>query len=207
MIKMKKNRVKRKKEVIGFIENNPITKRVKVSKNFYLDEFIDPFTYINERDRGLGKIDYRIVILAQRLRDYWEKPLAINTWWDYFISNECSTSYHTIIKNIEKSNDLIVNGKLQSIRRWSGYRPPHCRIGSKRSAHKVGKAIDPKGPGKLLFRIVRDHPKEFYDLGLRRLEDRFLTPTWLHMDTLERNTTPNTIRVVDLIKTTEIIKW
>ena len=57
-----------------------------------------------------------------------------------------------------------------------------------------------------MFAIVKANAKEFYSLGLKRLEDPSITKGWLHCDTLELNTVPNTIRVVDLKKVTQIIK-
>ena len=44
-------------------------KRKKVSKNFYLDEFVDPHTYFTKVDNGLSEVDHRLFKLAQELRD------------------------------------------------------------------------------------------------------------------------------------------
>jgi len=172
--------------------------RIKVSENFYLDEFIDPHTYLYEVKNGLDQIDHRLFEMAQLLRDKWAKPISINTWWSYYKENETLLTCDQIIEDIEKMN---------TIRKWSGLRTERCSIGSAQSAHKQGKAIDCVGSGKDLFAIVKENAKDFYSIGLRRLEDWRITPTWLHLDTLERNTQPNSIRVVDLTKATEIIRW
>jgi len=173
-------------------------KQIKVSENFYLDEFIDPHTYFYEVKNGLDQIDHELFEIAQLLRDKWKKPIYINTWWSYYKENETLLNCDQIIDDIEN---------LNTIRKWSGLRTARCSIGAPQSAHKQGKAIDCVGNGKMLFNIVKKEPKEFYDAGVRRLEDYRITPTWLHLDTLERNTQPNSIRVVDLTKATEIIKW
>ena len=81
----------------------------------------------------------------------------------------------------------------------------HCAIGASQSAHKQGRAADPKGDEKLYYKLVKDNAESFYKLGLRRLEDISITRGWLHVDTLERNTQPNSIRVVDLKKCTHTI--
>ena len=57
----------------------------------------------------------------------------------------------------------------------------------------------------IVLLYVRDNAKEFYNLGLRRLEDISITKGWLHIDTWEHNTKPNSIRVVDRTKCTETI--
>lgn len=171
--------------------------RIKVSKYFFLDEFVDPFTYFNENDNGLSKIDIRLFHIADMLRDKLGKPLRINNWWHLY-------------KQLEEkgwSEDKIIKTILASdYSKWSGYRSNKCTIGAKASAHRKGKAIDPKGDEKELFEIVEKNAKEFYALGLRRLEDISITKGWLHIDTMELNTTLGTIRVVDLKKVTKIIK-
>ena len=174
------------------------TQRIKVSKYFYLDEFIDPHTYVNHPDNGLSLIDKRLFKIADLLRELKGTPGIINTWWNYYIGKINNNDINTVIFNIEKNN---------SIRKWSGYRSSRCLIGAKNSAHKQGKAFDMVGSGKELFKIIENNAERFYKLGVRRLEDPKITSTWLHLDTLERNTEPNSIRVVDKTKATKIIRW
>jgi len=171
--------------------------RIAVSNNFNLDEFVDPFTYFNESDNGLSKIDNRLFLIVQLLREKHGKSININNWWTYYVLHKDSKSIDQIIKDIEAS---------KTISKWSGLRTDRCSIGAKLSSHKLGKGIDPKGNSKDLYKIVEDNSKAFYDLGLRRLEDISITPTWLHMDTMERNTIPDHINVVDLKKITKRIK-
>lgn len=197
--------MKTKNEISELIKNKPINERIKVSKNFFLDEFIDPHTYLISEDRGLSILDFRLIKIAQRLRNKINRPLGINNWWGYFEENECDTPYDEIIKDIESNSVLTIRGKKNRIFKWSGYRPPHCKIGAKRSAHKLGQAIDPKGDENYYYEIIKNNAKEFYNLGVRRLEDINITRGWLHLDTLERNTKPNSIRVVDLVEETHTI--
>lgn len=171
--------------------------RIKVSDNFYLDEFVDPETYFKQADNGLSKIDNRLFKIAQLLREKYGKSININNWWAYYVSNIDKKSIDEIISDILKSRTLS---------KWSGLRTDSCTIGAKLSAHKLGKGIDPKGNQVALMQVVRDNAKAFYDLGLRRLEDIKITKGWLHMDTNERNTIAGHINVVDLKSVVERIK-
>lgn len=173
------------------------TERIKVTDNFSLDEFVDPYTYLFETNFGLNQIDLKIFQIAQKIRELYGKPLYINTWWATYLSmKENNYSDIDIVKFIENSNGL---------RKWSGLRTVRCDIGAKNSAHKTGQAVDLKGDGEALYKVVKNNAKELYCLGLRRIEDKKITKTWLHADTLERYTKPNSIRVVDLTKETETI--
>ena len=178
-------------------------KRIQVAPNFYLDEFVDPHTYFYELDNGFSLVDDRLFDVAQLLRDYHGKGIRINSWWRLYEKLKLEKTTSQIVIEIENNN---------SVSKWSGIRTARTSIGSSRSAHKTihtgeGLAIDPKSDSKAFFKIVKDNAEEFYNLGLRRLEDISITPTWLHMDLLERNTKPDSIRVVDRTKMTETITW
>lgn len=172
--------------------------RIQVSKYFHLDEFIDPHTYFNTPDNGLSKIDPKLFAIADLLRELKGTPGVINTWWKYYTGKRNTTAIGQIIFKIERSTNY---------RKWSGLRTSRCSVGAKNSAHRQGKAFDMVGLSGFMYDIVKENAEKFYNLGLRRMEDHRITPTWLHLDTLERNTEPNSIRVVDLTKATEIIRW
>lgn len=163
-------------------------KRIKVSENFSLDEFLDVRSYLKDEDRGRSKIDPRIIDCAQLLRVKFGKPIRINNWWGLYLQLvDEGKAVDQIIRIIENS---------KSVSKWSGFRPPECKIGAKRSQHRKGTAIDPKGDQHALELIVRNNAKEFYNFGLRRLEDPSITPGWLHMDLSEANHKAGFIRVV-----------
>lgn len=173
--------------------------RIKVSENFFLDEFVDPVTYDKENDCGLSKVDPKVIKLAQLLRTKYGKSITINNWWSAFVK--------FAEKNPEKTaEDFSKAWSKKGNFQWSAYRSDRCKIGSKASAHKLGKGIDPKGDEKALYKIVTDNLKEFYDLGLRRLEDIKITKGWLHMDTHEHNTIGGYVNVVDLKSVVERLK-
>lgn len=180
--------------------------RIQVAPNFYLDEFVDPYTYFNTEDHGLSLIDPRLFDLAQLLRYLYMKPITINNWWKYYQLKKDVWSIEHIIKKIEITEKY--HGK--NIYKWSGLRTNRTDIGSEKSAHRPlrdgqCKAIDPKGNELELFKIAKKHAEVFHKLGLRRLEDYTITPGWLHMDLLERNTKKKSIRVVNLTGCTQTI--
>lgn len=192
-----------KSVVARFRKNESKEKRIKVSRHFYLDEFIDPHTYFNNDDHGLSLIDDRLFEIAELLRVLYGKPIYINNWWSFFQEHKNMILLDELIVKIETNKDL---------NKWSGTRTKRTSIGARFSAHKILKnrkcqAIDPKGNEQELFYIVKTHAKTFYKLGVRRLEDISITDGWLHIDTLERNTKPNSIRVVDRTKSTETITF
>lgn len=170
--------------------------RIKVSQNFYLDEFIDPYTYLSNSCYGLTQIDLRIFAIAQFVRSKHGSPLVINTWWKTFKKYEG-------IKSVDEIVSIIINDGM--IRKASGLRPSQSNVGAKGGAHYTGQAIDIRGNANSLQKIVRDNAKEMYNLGVRRLEDIVVAKTWLHLDTNDRNCKPNSIRVIDATKSTETI--
>lgn len=174
--------------------------RIQVSENFYLDEFVDPHTYFTRPDKGRNLMDERLFKIAQAVRDAHGKALAINNWHAFL------DAYQKPGKTFN-APEFLYWCEAKRISVWSGYRSSLSHVGAKTGAHYKGLAIDLKAPGKELFKIVKDEAEYYYHLGVRRLEDIRITPTWLHIDTWERNTQPNSIRVVDLTKATEIIRF
>lgn len=170
--------------------------RIKLSKYFYADELIDPRTYFNEVNHGIGLIDIHLLDCLDFIREKANKPLYINTWWKYYDINKDATPLDVIIFNIEEN---------ASLRKASGFRGKFCNVGAKFSAHRKGKAADLKGATpKELEAIVRANTTKLYNLGLRRIEDIKITPTWFHLDTWDKNSTKG-IEVVDLKKVVEVI--
>lgn len=53
--------------------------RVKITDNFYLDEFIDPSTYISRGEKSIQLIDMRIVYACQYIRDHLG-AITVNNW-------------------------------------------------------------------------------------------------------------------------------
>jgi hypothetical protein len=153
-------------------------KYMKVSKNFVLQEFINPDTYKAKGEQSLYLIDKKLIDIAQFLRDDIGKPVTINDW-------------HT-------------GGDFKE----SGLRDVNTSTGSPRSMHKSGKAIDVKVKGmtgEQWYQYVKKNAKKLYELGLRRIEDRKIATSWCHMDTKDHGQ-PNVIQVIDLKEVVERIK-
>ena len=164
--------------------------RIIVSKNYYLDELVDVITYMTEPDHGLSKLDPCMIDCVQLLRALHGKPITINNWWSHWIENINSTNMMSVTAFYTWVDNQ--GGIYQS----SGFRAEWCKIGAKKSIHKIGGAGDPKGNQNMFYRIVVENAKLFYNMGLRRLEDPNITNGWLHMDTSERNHTKGRIRVI-----------
>lgn len=169
-------------------------KRISVSLNFYLDEFIDPYTYFSfkEKEKVIGFLDIRVIHIAQKLRDLCKSSLTINNWYNFY--RECivnKVNKETFISTVYRRNDIF---------KCSGYRSDYCKVGAVFSAHRKGRAIDirsEKYSPSYMFDLIMSHKKMFYNLGVRRIEDIKITPTWLHIDTFERNVGENQIIIVD----------
>lgn len=161
--------------------------RIQVSNNFYLDEFIDPVTYFTDADHGLSKIDPSLIDLVQLLRDLYGSSININGWWKHL------PQVNDMFDAFEFLNFCIA----KKIPVWSGFRSDKCTIGAKGSAHRLGQAQDPKGDEKEFFKIICENAQEFYDAGLRRVENVEFTNGWCHMDTSPKNHHPGKIRIIN----------
>lgn len=147
----------------------------KAAKNFGFWELLPPRFMLSPMEDHI--IEPEIIDVLQFLRVKLGKPIVVNNWYPVAKQmNDQGISLDDIIKKIMGDD---------SIRKWSGLRPEDCPIGAEKSAHKLGKAVDPKGDQWEMFGIIRDNAKDFYGLGLRRVEDPKLTQGWLHMDTLD----------------------
>ena len=79
----------------------------------------------------------------------------------------------------------VNNGKR--VNSWCGLRSPACEIGATQSAHKIGKALDLHHASKL--KELRDfcESAEGLKLGIKRIEHRDHTETWVHIDVMPPN--------------------
>lgn len=162
-------------------------KRIQVSKNFFLDELVDVITYTTEPDNGLSKLDPVAIDVLQLLRTIYGRSIGVNNWWSHWMDKRSTMTVNDFYKWVDSQSKVYQS---------SGYRAPFCKIGAKYSAHRKGKAFDPKGNQDVYYRIVEENSELFYNTGLRRLEDPGITNGWLHLDTLELNHVVGKIRVI-----------
>jgi hypothetical protein len=133
-----------------------MSKRLKISDHFYLDEYITPDMYIKWGDKAIWWIRPELVRIDEFLRTRFNIPMVINDWW--------------------------VGGD----RTQSGLRYPQATIGAGDSMHKFGVASDTQFVGKpnSFYDEVRqdiiDNFDVYKELGLTTIEAN--TPTWLHKD-------------------------
>jgi hypothetical protein len=131
-------------------------KRVQISDNFYLDEFIDPIIYGKLGQRSLGFIDKRMIEAAEYIRNGMGSPLVINNW--------------------------ATGGQY----RESGLRRYETRTGASMSQHKFGRAIDIKvkgyTPKQVHDFILKNERYLIQSQIITTLENHAFTPTWTHLD-------------------------
>lgn len=126
-----------------------MTERKKASRSFYEDEFVYP-------GGDFKKVDPKLVVVAQWLRDAFDAPVTINNY--------------------------ATGGQYKE----SGLRDINTKTGAKKSAHKEGKAIDIKVKGmtaKEVYDWCLSKQTELYAMGIREIEDNAYTPTWTHLAT------------------------
>jgi uncharacterized protein YcbK (DUF882 family) len=72
---------------------------------------------------------------------------------------------------------------------WCGYRTPLCAVGAPQSAHRIGRALDLHHDMRLSE--LRDfcESTEGLKLGIKRVEHREHTKTWVHIDVMPPNET------------------
>ena len=87
---------------------------MKISNNFFIQEFVPREFYTENGNGSLKFIDQRIVLACQYIREKLAKPITINNW---------------------------NNG---GERQYSGLRPFVCSVGVPYSQHKFGRAADLK---------------------------------------------------------------
>lgn len=128
--------------------------RIKLTKNFYLDEFVPPLILRAYGPRAIWFIDKDVVNGAQFIRDSFNRPMFANTYFD--------------------SGEFINRG----------YRTPECLVGSRLSQHKRGMAIDftidGVSPPEVFEWFIKSY--EFTSASHKFTTIEAATPSWTHLD-------------------------
>lgn len=130
-------------------------KRFRVSKHFYLDELIGPYTYHLEGHSlaaKAGSIDGRLIEDLEIIREHLNKPVTVNDWYN--------------------------GGRYTD----SGLRGVTSKIGSPFSQHRFGRAVDIKVKGMLSLEVKKEIMKIEHRLHTTRMEHHDNSPTWVHLD-------------------------
>ena len=136
----------------------PMT-RIKISKDFYIDEFVPKSIYDAFGAKARWYINPTTVEIAQFVRDHFGKAVTINNW--------------------------ATGGQYQE----RGYRVPSTTNGAKYSQHKLGNAVDFSIAGmtsKQIYDYIMAHEELFIQVGVTTMENVEYTKTWNHLDA--RNT-------------------
>ena len=123
---------------------------------FKLEEFVPRTIYNQYGNSAIWFIRPELQQMANGIRRYFNRPMIINDW--------C----------FRKAGFV-----------WRGYRTPTCNVGTKLSQHKMGCAIDfnIEGiPSDEVHDVIMSNQKEFYQMGVRAIENKKYTPTWTHVD-------------------------
>jgi len=133
---------------------------MKLSKNFWLSEFVPPDIYHQYGDRAQWFISSINVMIMQGLRDYFGKLITINNWHG------------------------------GGSRQYSGFRPPSCPIGATLSQHRLGNAVDflvaDMAPQEVREAIIKHRGDGTHSISFaaRQITAMELnTNTWTHIDT------------------------
>lgn len=125
-------------------------KEIKKCKWFELHELLPPEVY-RGKDDGWELIDDRLKEVIDVLRgEIIKAPLICNTWW--------------------------MNGN----RKWSGYRTANCPVGTAKSQHKLGKAVD-----LLCYKYSAEQMRQMIEAQAEKLPYPVRIEkgvSWLHID-------------------------
>lgn len=171
--------------------------RVKVSDNFFLDEFICPCVYNEHKEKSIKHIDNRLIEIAQFIRSKTGSSVIINNYWKYYLDN---------INNAKVVEMVYAN---KGIFKERGLRNVNTETGAKLSAHKTGQAIDVDVDGMTaysMFMFAKDNKNELYRLGVRRIEHYSLTggnsKGWMHLDT--KGNDDKKIKIINLTSVVDV---
>lgn len=134
---------------------------MKISEHFVAQEFLPRATFnaIMKTEDPLKEffklVNPKIIAVAEFYRNFFGVPIIVNNW-------------HS-------------GGTYE----YRGWRPKNCKVGAKKSQHKLGNAFDCDVKGKSaesVRTIILKNKGLFYANGVRRLENGV---TWVHTDIKE----------------------
>ncbi len=148
---------------------------MKLTKNFYLWEFISPGIWRTRREKALWLLDKPTILIVQKLRTRIGKGITCCNWHD------------------------PIDG--YPIYKYSGYRSPSCKIGAKLSDHRIAKSVDLKilglpnrGADILRDEIITNYKSIYQPMGLTVIEHEDFAVNWCHLST--RWTGLNTLSII-----------
>lgn len=142
--------------------------RLRISRNFWLDEFICPEIYGRFGHASRWFLRLEIVEICQYIRTQTGKAIIVNNWY--------------------------TGGPYEQ----SGLRPLTGDVGAEHSLHRYGCAADIKVADMTPFQVkefIQAHWPQLQQIGLTTIENIKHTPTWTHLDC--RNTGSSKLLIVN----------
>ena len=127
----------------------------KISKYFYVEEFVPPEIFSIYGDKSIWFVDKRLVTLSDFTRGFFGRQMIINDW---------------LWKGSQKDR---------------GFRMPNSTIGSTLSQHHFGRAEDYNIQGlavQEVYQAILANAAAFMAAGLTAMEDIASTTTHTHND-------------------------
>jgi len=128
---------------------------MQISNHFFIQEFVPKGVFDSFGFKSTWFIDPRLIVLAESIRDHFQKPITINNW-------------HTGGKFYER-----------------GFRVPESTTGAKYSQHRFGRAIDFNVEGLEAHEVyleILNNEVAFRLAGLTAMENIEFTKGWCHCD-------------------------
>lgn len=150
--------------------------RIRLTNNFWLDEFVAPEIYKRFQGNSLIFVNPLLIKIVQLLRNRFG-CVIINNWSQH---GKIDASEFLLLEESQKQNYFTK----------SGLRSPWCSVGATYSQHKFGNAVDLKfttaTPKQVRKDIIKNYDTLYKPLGLMAMEDN--TTSWLHIDCRNTNT-------------------
>ena len=138
-----------------------------LTEHFRLEEFVPKSTFKRYGQASIWFIDKEMVLFAEKIRTFTNKPVTINNWY--------------------------AGGPFN----YRGFRPPDCTQGAVMSQHRFGRALDISIMGLTIGEVsdIVIKNRNLWWPWITAMEDPHYTPTWLHVD--KRNTNSADLLIVD----------
>lgn len=123
--------------------------------NFWVSEWVSKKVYQWHGDNCVHFLEPDTINMIQFLRTWLGTPLTMNNWWEGGYLNQ------------------------------RGYRSDWTTVGAKRSQHRyrlAGDISSTKISADRIRRVIFDYEDDFFNAGVRRVEDGAYSPTWVHID-------------------------
>jgi hypothetical protein len=127
--------------------------RIKITDNFYLDEFVHPKIYDVFKEKSRLYVSQKLIDLVQLIRENYGEPIYINTWGN---------------------GGKRINSGLRD------YKNPLGKLN--RSRHYYGLCADlTTNDIDALQKHIKENKELYFSHGLRIIEDFDYTKTWCHI--------------------------